>query len=501
MLSIQKVVLLTPETQLEEFRKHLHDTDASLPLKLLDAIRSNGMEQPDSDMLCEAVYGSRDTKAKRKFFQLVHHTFRLTSYLSKNYPSYLTHNISRIETLVNKGEVEKANELAKMLLDIAEKTEDLQVSAAAHKFLAQQSFIREDKASSVRHHKRILELIANEALLNAIYLRLREELNFKGKNAQSKKQADELLAYFRSFAKHEAISVQLLSRYAYLYTLSYLNDERFYSKEILKEINKLISDLDKNSYVVFSFSDDIWLNADYLRIKHLLNSLNSDDLRRESAALLKKREPLRFWKNYLNTPEIIFLSLQASSLLSKYYYGYKPDFQNSIPDDVRQQIIFSRKKCEEIIAKPIWNEGMYVRFINLNNIYCGFLLFGDRDDLKKAIHTIESLLVNYQQIAFHRLYDALFATLIIANFYLGEYDQVASCYKRYEKLTNDLNRNTENDLTIRIFYYSSQWISSKRNQYVEKLQSVYDKVKTDKQHKPLKALISDLAKHFDIIIR
>lgn len=501
MLSIQKAILLTADIQFEEFSKHLVDIDAALPLKLIRSIRNDAEDQKDSDELCKAVYGSKDAKAKRKFFQLVHHTFGLTSFLSKNYPSYLTHNISRIETLVNKGEVVKANVLADMLLDIAEKVEDCQTAAATLKFLAQQAFIKEDKSTSVRCHKRISEIVENEKLLNEIYLRMRIDLNFKGKNAQSKKEAEEILSYFKDFFKHASVSVQLLSRYAYLYTLSYMNDERFYSKDTLKEINKLIDDLDKNSYVVFSFSDDIWLNADYLRIKHLLSSMSSEDLQKEAATLLKKRESLRFWKNYLNTPEIVFLSLQVSSLLNTYYYGYHKDFHAKLPEDIRAQIEFSRKRCEEIIAKPGWNEGMYVRFINLNNIYCGFLLFGSEEDQRKAIRTIESLLVNYQQIAFHRLYDALFATLIIAHFYLGEHEAVASSYKRYEKLTNDLNRNNENDLTIRVFYYASQWISSGRKQYVEKLQGVYSEVHKDAKLKQVKMLVKDIASYYKMPLK
>jgi hypothetical protein len=501
MLSIQKAILLTADAQLDEFSKHLSGIEAGLPHKLVEQIRGDGPHQRDSDALCEAVYGSRDARAKRKFFQLAHHTFRLTSFLSKNYPSWLTHNISRMEVLVNKGEVQQALELANMLLDVSEKTEDFQVSAAAHKFLAQQAFISEDKAASVKHHRKIRSVLEHERLLNDIYLRLREDLNFKGRNAQSKKEGELILNWFKGFHQHPSVSVKLMSRYAWLYTLSYLNDERFYSKGTLREINGLIDELDKNSYVVFSFSDDIWLNADYLRIKHLLSSMNSEDLRKESAALLKKREPLRFWKNYLNTPEIIFLSLQASSLLSTYFYGYRAGFRESLPQDVRQQIEFSRKRCEEILQQPFWNKGMHVRFINLNNIYCGFLLFGDKEDLRKVIKTIESLMVNYQQIAFHRLYDALFATLVMAHFFLEEYDAVASCYKRYEKLTNSLNRNTENDLTIRIYYFASQWITSDRRQYVEKLQGIYDRVKKDPKLKPIRDLVKDISSHYSIPIR
>ena len=75
--------------------------------------------------------------------------------------------------------------------------------------------------------------------------------------------------------------------------------------EILDELNNLIDDLEKNAFVIFSFSDDIQLNVDYLKLKHLIATMSRDELQKEAAFLIKQRDPLRFWKNYVNTPEII----------------------------------------------------------------------------------------------------------------------------------------------------------------------------------------------------
>ena len=67
--------------------------------------------------------------------------------------------------------------------------------------------------------------------------------------------------------------------------------------EVLLEIHEA-EELEKAPYVIFSFSDDIELNIDYLKMKLLVAMLNPDDLQIEAAALLKKRETPRFWKNY-----------------------------------------------------------------------------------------------------------------------------------------------------------------------------------------------------------
>lgn len=498
MLSIQRVILLLDDFHFEEFKLHLKKSNAELPLKLILQIRKDSWEQKESDDLCKSVYGAKDEKSKKKFFQLVHYTFRLTSFLSRNHPSYLTNNISKIEQLINKGELEKANKLSEILLDIAEKTEDFPTAIAVLKYFAQQAFVLENKNGAIKYHQRITELLKNEHIINLMYLYMRQNLNFKGKSALSDKEMEEHLSFYDKYRNNESLSIQMLSRYSYFHTLNYLNDARFYSQEILDEINKLMDDLEKNAFIIFSFSDDIQLNVDYLKLKHLIGSMSRDELQKESAFLIKEREPLRFWKNYVNTPEIIYLSIQASYFMTHYCHGYKKDYNENLPKEVKSQIEFYKLKCEEILAKPIWNEGMHVRFINLNNIYCGFLILGSKDDIKKAIEKLEYLLVNFQQIAFQRLYDALFATLILGYFFLEDNESIQECYKRYEKLTANINKNIENDLTIKAIYYASQWSSTQRKQYVEKLQSITDKAFENDKLKHLQSFITDVVEHYEI---
>lgn len=498
MLSIQKVILLLDDHHFNEFKNHLKDSNAELPLKLVAQIRKDGWDQKESDSLCKAVYGSKDEKSKKKFFQLVHYTFRLTSYLSRNHPSYLHHNISSIEQFINKGELAKANGIAEILLDIAEKIEDFSTAIAVLKYYGQQAFITENRTLAIKHHQRISELLRYEHIVNQIYLYMRQNLNFKGKSSLSDKEMHEHLSFYDKYRNNESLSVQLLSRFAYCQTLNYLNDNRFYNNETALELDSLMDDLEKNGFIIFSFSDDIQLNVDYLKLKHLIHKLDKDELQKEAAALIKKRDPLRFWKNYVNTPEIIYLSIQASYYLTHYGFGYRKDYNENLPKEVKNQISFYKKKCEEILSKPIWDEGLYVRFINLNNIYCGFLILGSKEEIKKAIEKLELLLVNFQQISFQRLYDALFATLMIGYFYLNDHEGIQECYKRYEKLTAGTSKNIENDLTIKAIYYTSQWQSTQRKQYLEKLMLVYKKAQEDEKLKHVEVIIKDMIQYFDI---
>jgi len=498
MLSIQKVILLLDDFHFDEFKNHLKENHAELPLTLITQIRKDSWEQKESDDLCKAVYGTKDEKSKKKFFQLVHYTFRLSSFLSRNHPSYLIHNISLIEKFTNSGDLKKANAIGEILLDISEKVEDFSTAISVLKYFGQQAFILENKNAAIKHHQRIGELLKNEHITNLIYLYMRQNLNFKGKSVLSDKEMNEHLSFYNKYRDHSSLSIQLLSRFAYCQTLNYLNDENFFSDEILNEINLLSDDLEKNSFIIFSFSDDIQLNVDYLKLKHLIYRVDSETLQQEAATLIKKREPLRFWKNYINTPEIIYMSIQASYYLTHFCFGYRKDYNINLPKEVKSQIAYYKEKCEEILEKPIWNDGLYVRFINLNNIYCGFLLLGSKEDVKKAIDKLESLLVNFQQIAFQRLYDALFATLMLGYFFLNDHEGIQECYKRYEKLTAGSSKNIENDLTIKAIYYVSQWQSTQRKQYIEKLQGVLTKVSENEKLPHLQKVIEDMIEYFEV---
>ncbi len=497
MISIQKVVVLLEDYHLKEFRAYLKKTNAELPLKLVDAVHKHGWEDADSDQLCKIIYKKSGAPEKRKFFQLAHHTFKLTGFLSRNYPSYLQHNIGKIEVFVNQGKLKEANSLSEILLDIAEKIEDFSTSRSVLVFFAQQSYIREKKTEAIRYLENNARVIDSERASNDLYLYLRTNLHFKDKTSGDNLDTEKHLSYFRSFQQHTSFAVRILSRYAWCYTLHFLNDERFYTKEMQDELNFISDELEKAPYVVFSFVDDIELNVDYLKLKLLVSWLDKDELQKVAANLLKKRETPRFWRNYLNSAQIGFISIQASLLASTYGFCYRKGWYENISPELREEIAMYRKSCEEILASPTWEEeSLHVRYINLNNIYCCFLLLSSLKDVKRVPVLMEGLLFNYQQVAFHRMYDQIFATIIMAYFISEDYIKVQECYKRYEKLTANASKLMENDLTIKAYYYASQWISSGRKQYKEKMNGLLEKSKAVKNLENVKKLVEDMKEYF-----
>lgn len=498
MLSIQKVIVLLEEHHLDEFRNYLKQTHAELPLRLVEASHKLGWNSKDSDELCKIIYKKAGTVEKRKFFQLAHHTFKLTAFLSRNYPSYLLHNIGKIEVLVNQGKLNEANSLAEVLLEIAEKIEDFSTCRSVLGFFAQQSYIREKKTEAVRFLESNARVIDSERALNDLYLYLRTNLHFKDKTSGDNLDTEKHLSYFRSFQQHTSFAVRVLSRYCWCYTMHFLNDERFYTKEMQDELNFIADELEKAPYVLFSFVDDIELNVDYLKLKLLVSWLEKDELQKVAANLLKKRETPRFWRNYLNSAQIGFISIQASLLASTHGFCYRKGWYENRPKELQEEIQMYRKACEEILSNPTWEEdSLYVRFINVNNIYCCFLLLSSLEDVKRVPVLIEGLLFNYQQVAFHRMYDQIFATLIMAYFISEDYNKVQECYKRYEKLTANTSKLMENDLTIKAYYYTAQWLSSKRKQYQEKMNGLLEKTKGVKNLDNVSNLVMDMKDYFE----
>jgi hypothetical protein len=108
------------------------------------------------------------------------------------------------------------------------------------------------------------------------------------------------------------------------------------------------------------------------------------------------------------------------------------------------------------------------------------------------------MLFNYQQVAFHRMYDQIFAALIMAYFMLEDYIKVQECYKRYEKLTANSTKLQENDITIKAYYYVAQWIQSGRKQYKDKLEALIARTEGVPNLENTKYLLNDLKEYYKI---
>ncbi|MES2566157.1 MAG: hypothetical protein V4565_04790 [Bacteroidota bacterium] len=494
MISIQKQVLLLSEFHFKEFSEYLLNTNADLPHKLISTIR-HSKKRHDSDELCALIYGDSEEKTKRKFLQLTHHTFKLSGFLSRNYPNYLKHNLQIVEELLSKGEKQKANDVAEWLSDVAEKIEDYTTLIEVTKFVAQQCFITESKDAN-KYHKKINEYISCEHIKNSIYLYLRENLFFKGKENISKAQANKDLAFFNQYIDHESNSINILARFGKYYELSFLNHPDFFKQETLKGIDDLERDFLNNAHVCFHYLDDIYFKILGLRLQLNVNSNNTESMLQEVKKMNTISSFLKFWSSYINIPEIFSFSVQASHYMSTYAFVFKEDYHKTLPNDIKENILFLKQKLESELAKHYWNDGEYIiKLINLKCFYSAVLLTGNDADKAKSVKILEDTLVSYQQIPFQKFLDGMFVALIMGYFSLQQHDKVISTYKRYKKITSDQIVVKENDLTIDAYYFTSQYLTNQRNQYTEKLKTTYNE-SGDFEH--IKQLISELRSYYSI---
>ncbi len=501
MLTIQKLVLLLDAGHLEAFGNYLAQTGNALPLKLIENIARYGEQQPDSELLCKDIYGDADDKSKGKFFQLAHYSFRLSSFLAKRYPFYLSHNLQRIEEQLNRGEIDRAVAKAELLLDIASKIEDFHTQTWTLKLLINFSHIKEKRKEAIRMQQLLNKSLENEKTLNEIYLYIREHLNFKDKRTITAPNTRKHVAFFGYYHDHPSFPVRILSRYGSCYSASFLEDKKFYAEEIRKDLAYLNSELEKHSYVIFPFADDVLINIDYLLLKHQIKQLNEEGILREASRLTKKWNALRFWQPYINTAQIVSLSLQASHFITHYCVCYRENYTSLIPSHISEMIEETRQICEAMLEQMKDEKEAHVRLINLHNIYCTLLLFGGPSEIARAARILENLMINYQQIPFQKLYDALFVNLILAYFSLGQHNEVSECYRRYEKLTAKKVKVEENDITIKAFYYVSQWLQTKRDQYVEKLDGLLRDTSDNSVLHSTHLLMLQLAEYYELPIK
>lgn len=498
MLVIEKVVKLLDDFHYEIFMDYVdnHSKRSFYPQVLASAIKRDLDIEQDSDDLCDRVYAATDEKTKKKFFQLAHHTFKLSSFLAKNYPNYLRHNISRIQFFINTGKLEQANQLIDMVLEISGKIEDYQTELEVLQILVQQNVLLEAHEKVLKLQARIQEITEYQQALNGL-------ISYNYKHLDPKKKATkkdvEHANFFRQFLKHPSTAVQLISTYYYCNAFHFLRDEQFYSDEMFKTIKKLESDLTKYDYVILPYMTDYLHRAKFLKLKYLVHRLEPKVALNESTQLLKSSEETLFWNSFINLTEMYALSIQSSYYSSLYLKNYRKDFYDSIPDDVKLSLHDLKRRCQKILNNPLLEEQFTIRYINLTTVYSLILLCGNQDDLQEAVEKLEYLLSSYQQVAFHAYIDPIYSILIIAHVCLKNYDKVDEHYKRYRRSTKGKIVNPDNDLALHGFYYAAKWAETFRKQYARKLDSVLETAQERNSNSTIATLL-DVVDYFEIPI-
>jgi len=495
-LTIQKAIKLLGQEHLNLFRQYLKSINATLPLKLVDSIEPGFEDDTEIDALCTLVYGTSDHRARRTFNQLASHTFQLTAYLSRNFPNYLNHNVGAIEFLLMAGKPDEANLLAECLLDVAGRIGNYSVQVSCMKFFAQQAVIFNNKSESLKYFEEIRAALSNDLLLNELYFYARKHFDIGRKDDSILQDIDKHLAYFEAFHQHEAPAVRLLSKYCTWFISYYFRSN---GNDLIQPITEFYQELTRNAVIIFPLLEDLLSKTSFLLLNNSKVDIHQAEAREKFNILNKHLKQTFFWKNYNSLPQMFVIAIKTTFYVSRYHSEiHNANFINTLPQteqtDIRQLI----NSCEELLGSQNLKENFVNDYIKLRLTYAVVLLLGGPESIRKSTSDLEELMITFQQTSFSASIDSIFACLMIGYFASGNYRLCGETYNRYIKLAKGRILITENDIDIHTYYYMAQWLSTKRQQYINKFIENYARAGEHSSNDSLQKNMRKLAAFYKI---
>jgi hypothetical protein len=474
VLTIEKLVKLLSEEHLAEFKAYLAKANAQLPLKLINSITTDINVFQGNEELCKLIYGKADKQTRQSFNQLASYTLKLTSYLARNYPTYISISVFKPELMVSHGRISEAVKLMELLLDIGEKIEDFKATARALTFLSQYSYMSNAHGEGLRLQKRLNEILNYEILLNELTLYFKSNININVRENDLGSDLQKHLDYFGKYINHTCFSISAHARYFTFYINYYYNAQLFYTPEKLHDLAIFEDDLNKYGYVVMPYFTDMQSKITLFKLNHPDIDLNSRDSKKEIDKLLRLNEYFQYWKYFGNQPELYAINIKATYYLANFHQMlHLPGAEQNIPEEVRADVEIWRSKANEIHNNTEWKRNNILDLIHLRLNLSALMLLGDNAQRGEGIDLIEETLISYQQISFSESIDSYFTCLMIGYFSKKEYEKCVNTYKRYIKLTQGRKINEDNDICIHAYYYGAQWMLTGRKQYVEKMSGIY----------------------------
>lgn len=460
-LFIQKISACCSKKLMNDFQNHLKENNHLLPKKFIDVIIKNPNET--IDFYSTAVYGDSKNDSIKKLNQLSHHTLKLFSFITQNFPSFLWHNLSEIEILLIENKSNDAINKLKLLIDVADKVEDFA-------FLHQLSIISKQHQYTFKSVSTPLTSIGYLNLLLELenVIKLQEEIIQKNiETKYSPTQAE--LNYFQNLFNSKYRTIQIISKQSYLNVISSCNHKLFYTSTTLELIKSTIKQSENYAYLNISKLKEKFMSLDYMLVKHTRLILNEKDVSKICSKIISKWHNIYKSDSLLHKGLMLALGIKGSYLITNYYFA-------KINSKLTVELTEIIGLCRSIQANNNWEIEGYISYINFCNIYSTFLILNN--EAEEAIRLIEKILHEFQQKSFKKLYDGLFVILIMAYIKAKKYDQVISSFVRYKKLTKASKNVTieENDLVINALYYIAQIKENNKDLYHKKLKEVKGKL-------------------------
>jgi len=471
ILTIQKFIFLLDDFHYREFKNYLTRINATLPLKLSEAIRKQLPAFDSHEQLCTKIYRAAGKTEKQNFNQLGSYTFKLSANLANNYPEYLQTNIEKIQVLIAAQKPDEAVFLNEQLLDMAERTNDFVSRIFALKFMGQLAQMAKDVQRRQKADERLMEATADQQLFYKILSVFRVSVETVI-TPKTEEEVKELLNYFESFTGHRCVSIRILSQFICLNIISELTSQKL-TEEDNERVEKIRKEIQNSPYVVFPFLMDIKGRLEHM----LLNSTFTDFFARETEKEIRQLhlhyDSVKFWKNYLNVGQLNLIAVQSTGLLSKYHYQvHLSDYQKIIEKNDKVLMDSLIQKCRQIIAKLAQKNERPFEEISVKMLYSALLILSGGEQIAEGLRELEAMLTNYQQVNFKRSTSSIFMCLMVGYFSIKDYAKCGQTFKRYLKSIKGKMFFEGNHVKIQSYYYLSQWLATGSKQYPAKLRAL-----------------------------
>lgn len=414
---IQKIISIASPKQVELFENYLSVRSHTLPLSLVKTIKTFPNE--NSSFYSKKIYGNEKPESLKNLNQLAHHTFKLSAFFSQNFPNYLLNQFQRIDLLLFENKKNDALEVILQIVDVAQKLEDFSTLAKLYE-IVKQHFFAYSKTLPKNHLHDVLQ--HQKTLLSII--KIQDDL-VRNTEHSSTKNIQKELTFFKQHFSTKTKSIQLIAKQSYLNLLSHFNHKKFYLKETLNLIKSTSKEIENHPYLLITKYSEKMMTLDYMYLKHTRLVLNEKEMNAACSKIIRKWRTVYLAENRIDTGLFLALSIQGSYLITNYYY-------HKINSTLTQNINETVDLCESLLHKIDWDNEGFLKHINFCNVYAIFLILSNHD--KKAIKLIESMLHQYQQKSFKKLYDGLFVILIMGYLKTKQFDEVVATYSRYKKL-------------------------------------------------------------------
>ena len=459
---IQKIISIVSPKQVDLFENYLSARSHTLPLSLVKTIRT--FPDENSSFYSKKIYGNEKPESLKNLNQLAHHTFKLSAFFSQNFPNYLSNQFQWIDLLLFENKKNDALEVIIQIIDVAEKLEDFSTLSKLYE-IVKQHFLAFSKTLPKNH---LQDALQHQETLNSI-IKIQDDL-VRNTEHSSTKNIQKELTFFKQHFSSKTKSIQLIAKQSYLNLLSHFNHKDFYLKETLNLIKSTSKEIENHSYLLITKYSEKMMTLDYMYLKHTRLVLDEKEMNAACSKIIRKWRTVYSAENSIDTGLFLALSIQGSYLITNYYY-------HKINATLTQNINEIVDLCESLLHKIDWDKEGFLKHLNFCNVYAIFLILSNQDT--KAIKLIESMLHQYQQKSFKKLYDGLFVILIMGYLKTKQFDEVVATYSRYKKLTKDEISIVENDLIIKSMYYVSQLKIQEKKQYQQKLDNVIAELRKD----------------------